>query len=531
MSLLKPSAFAPTLLALALLAPLSLPLSAWARCADAPAELKATARQLEVSASSARWRALWTTLEGLDKGLKARSDTPATHIQCLRMLQLDAAFYLSDEPLEGPLWSARALGAALSLEVLEALHELKVSRGERATRHVKRRDLQARLAPKKAPQDKRWVTPKGQTELFVPALRRGVTLTFSPSSPLLWRELCGLSKGCERLPEWSVEVPAGRELTLTLPRGEYVVRWSGSCADDREPLTLSAEAFSLTPPTLACRSEVTLTDERSGEVWQAAVLQEGEARRFEREGYEPVEVKAPEGGGPLRVALTRCATPLRWSVTPAQAQVEAPASARWGVPVQVSATHPGYAHLERTVELKRPERCAEQAPHQLSLTLAREVKVRAYSDDGLKQPLSGLRVGGLIEPESGALRRPPGQYAVWLSAEGFKPFEGPLNVTSCQNPKRCAPLDLKLTLTREAPPPVSTDQHLKRVGVVVLSAGAVFLGVSLFESASYEERAYSESLDLQRQALSQGLTRAYGLLGIGASLYALGALWPALTSE
>lgn len=525
-----------------------------ARCALAPVELKQLSAKLEGSSSRVAWAEVWGELITLEQKLTAAKTgiaERAVALQCLYGLQFDASFYLSASRVEARLWSARALGAKLSLEELEAQRERAPSRMELAQRRLRAQELQRALSSRpKGVTWSPWMSARGSVMVKIPALTRAVTLSIQHPQPAAWLVQCGLSAGCEERPSWTLRLPAGRETTLSLPKAEYHLRWSGPCADEEGGLLLNkekAKQVTLPPPALACRSAVTLSDPHSGENWSAGLVEEGETKQLSRPGYYDVSVTGREGGEPITVELKRCERPITWVVTPSSARVAAPESIPWGVPTNVSVSSPGYAALKRTIELPKPSSC-EPTSHHLDLALSREVNVRLISEAGRPIKAQVLRLSGLEEPLSGQTKRPPGLYQGYARSEGFQPLIFRLEVPPCSldhyepsrlskgsQPRleqgRCQPFEQQLKLSALAPEPATTDQQLKRTGLVLAATGLTLLATHALGLVEYQGASYTGSLKRRREALARGQLWSYGMLGAGALSYGLGALWPALSIE
>ena len=588
---------------LALLAPLALLLSALApararaECDGAAPEARDLAARLERASTQGAWRALYAEALSLEGEVERRraldasravvqedaaeeeggaqgsaQPTPAAEapaaeapgaeraaeeggawratLSCLARARLSASFYLSDEPTGRLLWSTRALSALAELEALEALLGRAPSADERARRSSRARELQARAARAATAARLSWLEPRGLVRLTVPPLARPLTLTLSPPSADEWRRACGIAPECAEPPSWSVALGGDREVSFTLPAGEYEARWSGPCAQSSALITLSAReaTHTLTPPPLSCRSPLRVVDARTLDPLDAPIdaLGEGERAEVRVEGYEPLTVVAPAGGAPVEARLRRCAARLSWSVTPADAAVEAPRAVRWGAPVTLRASREGYLPLERVVEAPRPERCAGAALR-VDLALSRPVRVKARDADARAAvPLERLSVGGLAAPPSGLITRPPGTYALAAAAAGYEPFSGALTVPPCGPYEPSAPgegrragpeaprdLCAEATLTLALEPlraPLSASGALRRLGLSVGAAGVALFGLSALELSRYQSSPPSPLLSDRRALIDEARLWSVSLIGAGALTYAVGLLLPQLSS-
>jgi len=380
----------------------------------------------------------------------------------------------------------------------------------------------------------------------VPPLPRPLTLTLSPPSAEAWRRACGIAPECAAPPSWSVRLGGAREARLTLPAGRYVARWEGNCARQEDALTLSAAAPAprLAPPPLSCRSPLTAVDALTLDPLPLPVdaVGEGERVALAVEGYEPLTVEGPAGGAPVEARLRRCAARLAWSVTPADAAVEAPRAVRWGVPAAVRVSREGYLPVERVVEAPRPARCAGAAVL-VEVALSRPVRVSARGEGGAPVSLAQLWVGGLAAAPGAPLARPPGDYALAAEAAGHAPLSGALRVPPCglyapsppregrqQGPRRadlCAEVALALSL-EPLPPPPSPARALRRAGLAAGGVGAALLGLSAVEQARYASSGPSPLLGARREAIDGARLWAAGLLAAGALTYGAGLLLPLL---
>lgn len=528
----------------------------WARCALAPAELKGLNAKLEASSNRATWASIWNELTELESRLldgdtQVLTPERAVTLQCLYGLLFDTSFYLAGSALEAPLWSIRGLGAKLLLENIEAQSERPPSRSEQAQRALRIRELQRNLArlPQKKGQWSPWMSAQGSVQIDIPALTRVVNLSIQHPHPEQWKAQCGLTSGCDQRPTWTIRLPIGQASILHLPKADYHLKWSGHCADEQGSLKLlkaKEKKVLLNPPTLACRSEVTLLDTLSQERWPVGMVEEGQTKSFQHPGYQEIAVTGKEGGGPMTVILKRCEIPLTWVVTPYTAHVEVPIAVEWGVPTTIKATQTGYAPLTRLIELPRSDLCQSQ-PHHLDLALSREVRLNLSSPTGRPLHATSLKVSGLDEPLHGHTRRPPGRYQGFAQAKGFQSRFFELSVPPCHvdqyepsdlgqgsrsqlEKSRCLPYERTIKLENIAPPNASIDQQLKRFGWITAIAGATLFTTHAFGIVDYQSLSYSKTLDSKHEALKRGQLLSYSLLGSGALLYGLGLLWPALST-
>jgi hypothetical protein len=548
---------------------LSLLLSAEAMadlCQSAPKELKALQSRLERSERARAWREIYSALVQRRDTLIDREDDIGA-LLCIERLSAEAAFYLSDSPNEGALWSVKSLGHLLQIQAKTPLDQrstlLTTDLIEyRKILHRRLRSALSRYHKKDSSLERTsWLMKEGETAVSLPSLSRPVSLIISPPDQLSWSRACGLSKECQKPIEWTLSLKPNRGLTLSLPRGRYALHWSGPCADTQTELKLDTETLSLKPPALKCISKLIARDALNQQLITEQIsvtprkdppqghrppdaqvtaltptsIPEGAEVQVNIPGYISVNATAPQLGEPLEVQLQRCYSKVQWEVSPSHAEVKAPKNAYWGTSYTARVSALGYQTVTRLFDLPRPENCSP-APLKMKVALSREVTLKLLSPEKIEVAVDHLEVGGIpVRGRSPTLIRPPGQYMVTASAQGYKTLKEELVIPPClergSSVNSCRDLSVEFSFERPLETNLNAADVLKKTGLTFIGMSAVLGTYAYLGGDRYQELVRGRALNPQRESVKEVTGWATGLLLSGALSYTLGQVWPNLSSS
>ena len=532
-------------------------------CQWAPKEIRALQTKLARAESERAWRELYSALVQRRDTLINREDDIGA-LLCIEHLSAEAAFFLSDTPNEGALWSVKSLGHLIQIEAQttpsqrSTLLKADINEYRKVLHRRLRLALSRHYKKDEALERPPWLMLEGETTVTLPPLSRPVSLTISPPDQAAWSRACGLSKECQKPIEWTLSLKPKIGLTISLPRGRYALNWSGPCADAHTEITFETQTRDLKPPELQCRSKLiardalnqeliteqislislegTPLDQRASDVkappLSTTLIPEGSTVQINVPGYISVTATAPKLGEPLEVQLQRCFSKVQWETTPAHAEVKAPKNAYWGTSYTATVSALGYQTVTRLFESPRPEVCPPP-PMKMKLTLPREVTFKVLSPEKIQLSTYRLEVGGIpVRPKAPPLLRPPGQYLVEASAKGYKTLKEELIIPPCiQGESSCRDLSLELIFERPMTTHINTSEVLKNTGLVFFGISAILGTYAYLGGDRYQELVRGQALNPQRESVQEVTGWATGFLLSGTLSYALGQIWPNLSSS
>ena len=166
---------------------------------------------------------------------------------------------LSDDRVEGRLWSMRALGHAVSISSLTQHLLTSLDNRERLKLLLKRVNKKPSRRTKK-------IVPfsyLGKLQsVYVSAQAKPYNLSLNLVNQEAWLKRCGLLEGCATATDWYVYSQRNNELNFQLPSSKYQAQWSGPCVDQETEFTVkkSSTPLELSSPPMFCLSEVSLLD-------------------------------------------------------------------------------------------------------------------------------------------------------------------------------------------------------------------------------------------------------------------------------
>ena len=292
----------------------------------------------------------------------ARRRLRAAELTCAQELLLESAFYLSDDNVEGHLWSMRGIGHVVSLSSLNQRILRSVENKERlslllrrAKPKAKRRGRSRRATSSKQSRFGAW------TSVYVSPQPKPYRLAVESAHRGEWIKRCGLISGCDDALKWRLYTQRDTELSFKLPAGDYRLSWSGACAQHAEDRSIkfAPEPTELNAPSMKCYSVISLVDSVTRSpveqndtdpsvTPQIKVLSvdpsslrntagrvsaiEGSELLVTLRGYQDAKVTVGALGEPLNVKLKRCAVQLTVKALPLDAKVKAPKRVYWGRP-------------------------------------------------------------------------------------------------------------------------------------------------------------------------------------------------------
>lgn len=292
---------------------------------------------------------------------------------CAAYVAGSASFFLSDRRADR---RRRAADAARYFALAQALTPDAMSGRQPKSRM---RTTWARLG-----QVPGWLTGRPvPVEVAVPDGADQVRL--SPADPAAWHAVCP-EPACGGAATFVIPRGAG---PVDLAPGRYTVEAVGRCGASRQTVELGAGRVSADPPP-PCTARLTAVDgeqpiegfavrDAAGASIDPATAPVGQGPlTVSALGYADALVEPPVGGGPVEVALARCTVDLVVQTRPPGATVEGAGPGPWG-PRAIVATADGQGRLEETVDVPRPERCAD-ARHTASVALPRPVTMLTRDD-------------------------------------------------------------------------------------------------------------------------------------------------------
>ena len=543
------------------------------RCAISSPKLSSLSKKLRYAESPKAWRRIYQEtstalsiiepqydqLRDIDHDARRRLRAELT---CAQELLLESAFYLSDDNVEGHLWSMRGIGHVVSLSSLNQRILRSVENKERlslllrrAKPKAKRRGRSRRATSSKQNRFGAW------TSVYVSPQPKPYRLAVESAHRGEWIKRCGLISGCDDALKWRVYTQRDTELSFKLPAGDYRLSWSGACAQHAEDRSIkfAPEPTELNAPSMKCYSVISLVDSVTRSpveqndtdptvAPQIKVLSvdpsslrdtagrvsaiEGSELLVTLRGYQDAKVTVGALGEPLNVKLKRCPVQLTVKALPLDAKVKAPKRVYWGRPYTVEVSRTGYHAISRSVTAPRPINCDQAPPHIEEVMLPREIEVSAIDPKGLRVKLNMLQVSGLsITPSAKKLYRPEGLYKVEAETEGYPRLSSRLKVSPCTS-ERCEKSQLQLKFEPPPTPPTRTATRLKWIG-----NGMLLTSLSLFSFNTFNDRerhlngSFVDDLALTQQRMTSLNSWSLGLLIGGGITTLLGYAWPALTSS
>lgn len=388
---------------------------------------------------------------------------------------------------------------------------------------IRLRTAWRRLAPVR-----RWQTRRPLMPTALPQRGPEGRLVLTPPA-----EACG--GPCPEALRFSLPLPAPGAAPPVLPLGpgDYRVEIHTACGVTRGdlaiPLTPGPDPW---PKAPRCAAQITAQDALTGAAVEGFTVEGadgplapadwvgGALITVSAPGYVATTVSVPAAGGPLPIALTRCAAPLLVETVPPTATVEGAEPGPWG-PRALTAKAPGHAILTETVQV--PPACG--APFPVQLTLARQIAVSAQTASGEAVAVGQIEIDGARRPAA-RLALTPGTYRWRLQHPEAGDAMGALTVPPCEA-ALCPPAPLSIQLPG--------GDHWRPSTLTALSGGAFLAGALLSgglalgaqrEIDGYGTRAEErEPIDRLVRRRDTFTTSANLLGGLGLGLVATGLIW------
>ncbi|MFN3200815.1 MAG: hypothetical protein ACE366_20620 [Bradymonadia bacterium] len=431
------------------------------------AALSTASRNLQ-RGQAPQWRRVTAQLEVRIEALPPSSP----HLACAHYLAAEGHFYLSSAGRRPD-----RIAAARALEHLWQSIRLDPAIARSRQSRVRLKTAWSRLKGVDG-----WSVRKALVPVALPQRGPDGRLTLGPSDP---------ERGC------AGPCPEGLALTLPLPSKDEAVT----------AIPMAPGRYQATIVTACGRTTglITLPLGAGPDPWPAAPK------------CPVVEVTPPKCEGAT----------LAVDATPKQAQIEGDGSGPWG-PREVKVTMHGHVSREMVVDVPEPTDC--DAPHRVSITLARRVTVVAYDGDG-----EALTPGSLVIDDTPStvldLALEPGSHT-WRAAHPWAgKAEGVIDVPVCGTTE-CRPVTLGVAFpeSRSVVPVVSYVS-----GGLLFVTGLGFGAVALQDQRridNYSSQVDEDiSIDQLINSRDDRINAANTLTGIGGALILTGLIWQLLEAE
>ncbi|MGK0359778.1 MAG: hypothetical protein ACI9U2_002084 [Bradymonadia bacterium] len=399
--------------------------------AGLPAPLQALKARL-----TTRDPAAWATI-ARDAAALTEAGPPAARA-CAHYVAGAAWFYLSGRRTDR---ARHAISAVSHLVAAQALAPVAMQQRQPRSR------LQTAWA--RVGQVDGWLPRRGRpVTVSLPA--RSGTVHLSPGDPTAWKATCaGACLARIRIP-LSPKAPR----SVHLRPGRWSVAWTTACGTRAHGIEIAGAGPIRLPDQPPCAVELNPQDGGKPIAEFAVRTAQGDPLQTVTAAHNPVTVTArgyldetvrvSAKGGPLAVAMTRCAVQIVPHVRPPDAQVEGAGSQPWGA-VQLRARRPGYRDLAQRVEVAAPKRCMG-ARHVVDLNLARPVAVIALDDAGEPVVPARLWINEEIV-DAATLALPAGLYRFQAEHPGLGTVSGAFGVADCVD-SHCPSARLPVRFTR-----------------------------------------------------------------------------------